>query len=348
MKVLFFSDSEPSSSSLEYCCGQIARELNKQSIEASVYASWNRRVLPSSIPIPDIKSYLPVLGKQDVLVLHRHGNPLALLAVAIAKARGTRVIYSLDDSLFAHEASRHKILHTLWYSALPQIMLACDTVIVGSHYLAEYARRHNDDVRLIPSAIDTSIFYPRPQEQTTSKFVIGWMGLGTYHVDNLKLLVEPLATLSSTIPIKLKLVSSLGSREIHRMFEHIHTLEVDYGLPYQVPLASVAEQMAEFDISVAPLQDSPFSRGRCASKALCSMAMGIPVVASAIGEHNHIITEGSNGFLAHNTQEWIEKLSLLIESEQLRSRIGQAGLKSMQSYTLTACVQAWRNLLDGN
>ncbi len=97
--------------------------------------------------------------------------------------------------------------------------------------------------------------------------------------------------------------------------------------------------MYDFDISVMPLVDNDLSRGKCAMKILESMAMGIPVVASDVGENKYIIEDGVNGFLASNTEDWVRKLEILIRDESLRKRMGEAGLKTIQEkgYALEAC-----------
>ena len=57
---------------------------------------------------------------------------------------------------------------------------------------------------------------------------------------------------------------------------------------------------------------------------------GDPCCHVAGGCQPEIITDGVNGFLAGDDNEWIKKLSLLIESESLRKTIGAAGRKTVQ------------------
>lgn len=55
------------------------------------------------------------------------------------------------------------------------------------------------------------------------------------------------------------------------------------------------------------------------------MAVGIPAVCSPVGVNFDIIQNGVNGFLAFNDADWFNKLSLLIEDQNLRIKLGQAG-----------------------
>jgi len=113
------------------------------------------------------------------------------------------------------------------------------------------------------------------------------------------------------------------------------------GWSHMVGLREVTELMSEFDISVAPLRKDTFSEGKCSMKILESMAMGIPVVASAVGENNYVITDGVNGYLATTSEEWIRKLEMLIQDQSLRKKIGQKGLETVKEkgYTLEQCAK---------
>ena len=343
MNILFFADTEYWATSTNHRGFLVSRELRKYGIKLDICAGRVEHRLSYSLPVPNFISYVSVavrLRSYDVLFLHRQGNLFAYLILLLYKLCGKKVVYDFDDALYVHEASRHVTLHRVWYHCLPSIIKKCDMVTVGSHFLVEYARGINKNVYLIPTPVDTAIFHPLNKASRTQKEItIGWMGLANFHVENLRLLVEPLAELSRRHPIKLKLVSALGVEEVKRMFQGIKTLSVDYGLDHVVDLREVPELMSDFDISVAPLRSDTFSKGKCAMKALESMAMGIPVVASAVGEHNYLISDGINGFLATTSEEWTKKLEMLIQDEALRTKIGQNGLETIRQkgYTLEEC-----------
>ena len=60
-------------------------------------------------------------------------------------------------------------------------------------------------------------------------------------------------------------------------------------------------------------------------KALQFMAMGIPTICSPVGVNSQIIQDNQNGFIAATEDEWIEKLTRLLRSAELRQRLGHAG-----------------------
>ena len=83
------------------------------------------------------------------------------------------------------------------------------------------------------------------------------------------------------------------------------------------------------DIGIMPLPDDQWSKGKCGFKALQYMALGIPAVASRVGVNKKIIDNGQNGFLCSTDEEWLAALTLLIEDQALRKKMGALGRKKV-------------------
>ncbi|HYG25777.1 MAG TPA: glycosyltransferase family 4 protein, partial [Caulobacteraceae bacterium] len=95
------------------------------------------------------------------------------------------------------------------------------------------------------------------------------------------------------------------------------------------------EALADLDIGVMPLADSPWERGKCGYKLIQYMAMGLPVVASPVGVNTTIVRHGENGFLAANDDEWRTHLRALASDPQLRETMGRAGRRMVEeTYSL--------------
>ena len=93
------------------------------------------------------------------------------------------------------------------------------------------------------------------------------------------------------------------------------------------------------DVGVMPLENNDWSRSKGGYKILLYMSMGVACVASPIGINSEIIKDGINGYLADTPEEWLEKLSLLIEDYPLRQRLGEEGRKAAEklySYNVQA------------
>ena len=99
-------------------------------------------------------------------------------------------------------------------------------------------------------------------------------------------------------------------------------------------------------IGIMPLDDSPWARGKCGYKLIQYMACGLPVVASPTGVNSEIVEHGVNGFLASSEDEWREALAKLLNSAELRRKMGDAGrLKVERQYSLQACAPKIAELL---
>jgi glycosyltransferase involved in cell wall biosynthesis len=90
-----------------------------------------------------------------------------------------------------------------------------------------------------------------------------------------------------------------------------------------------------------PLPEDRWSRGKCGMKALQYMGLAIPTVCSPVGVNSAIIRDGENGMLAATEDEWVEKLTLLLRSKELRERLGRAGRETVEA-RYSAAVQAPR------
>ena len=111
--------------------------------------------------------------------------------------------------------------------------------------------------------------------------------------------------------------------------------------------ATELDDLSEIDIGIMPLPDEDWARGKCGLKALQYMALEIPTVCSPVGVNTEIIEDGVNGFLAKNEKEWIEKLSLLIENQELRGKTGCAGRKTVEErYSVKANASKYLDILQ--
>ena len=84
---------------------------------------------------------------------------------------GRPSVFDLDDAPgTVHESPEQE-------RRVAQMMRLASAVTVGSHALHDFAIRHNDNVRLIPSAVDTDVFKPRAKAHA-APVTIGWIGNG--------------------------------------------------------------------------------------------------------------------------------------------------------------------------
>jgi glycosyltransferase involved in cell wall biosynthesis len=107
------------------------------------------------------------------------------------------------------------------------------------------------------------------------------------------------------------------------------------------------EDLISFDIGLMPLNDDLWSRGKCGLKIIQYLSVGVPVVCTPVGINSDIIKDGENGFWATNKQEWVDRLSILIQNRELRYQMGIKGIKTVeQEYSLAVTSEKFFHVLQ--
>ena len=64
-------------------------------------------------------------------------------------------------------------------------------------------------------------------------------------------------------------------------------------------------QLQSAILGIMPVPDTPFARGKCGFKIIQYFAVGIPAVASDVGENRFIVSDGRNGYLIQDVADWV-------------------------------------------
>ena len=234
--------------------------------------------------------------------------------------QGVPMVFDFDDAIFVsyRSPSNGYLSYLKFASKTRSICRMASHVMVGNPYLAEYARQVNDRVTVIPTTIDTEKYRVPPRKESSGPPVIGWTG--SYST------VQHLDTLRGALK-KLAATESFRLRVIGTPTYECAPINVE---AMQWRADTELDDLAAIDIGVMPLPDDKWSKGKCGLKALQFMAMGIPTVCSPVGVNTEIIQDDQNGFLASTEDEWVDKLSRLLRSRELRERLGQAGRATVE------------------
>jgi glycosyltransferase involved in cell wall biosynthesis len=242
---------------------------------------------------------------------------------------GVPIVFDFDDAVFERYVSPSNGCVSLIKcpGKIRTICRIASHVMAGNPYLESYARQVNAHVTMVPTTIETSVYTvgaPRPAADVP---VVGWSGSYStvQHLDGLR---TALVTLAGARGFRLRVIG---------------TPRLDLpGVDVEASAwraATEVEDLRAIDIGVMPLPDDRWSRGKCGLKALQYMALGIPVVCSPVGVNRDIIQHGQNGLLAATDEEWVGCLTSLLESAELRTRLGLAGRATVEQ-RYSAQVQA--------
>lgn len=236
------------------------------------------------------------------------------------KRSGVPIVFDFDDAIFvSYKSPSNGYLSYLKFPVkTAEICRMATHIMAGNQYLADYAVKHNPNVTIIPSTLDTEKYVPR-ERPTNSKLTIGWSGSYStvQHLDTIRGVLQELA---KTEDFQLRVVGPAT----------YDLLGVNTTV---MPWHAVSEvsDLQEIDIGLMPLPDDKWTRGKCGFKALQYMALGIPAICSPVGVNSTIIKDGENGFLADGAAQWIEKISMLLRSVELRQKLGAAGRTTVEN-----------------
>ena len=231
-----------------------------------------------------------------------------------------RVVYDFGDALWLwgeNQDEFHDVLENV------------DAVTTDNDVTADYVRRYNPNCTVIPDAPVLDAFDKKRAElsnKQNDRITIGWIGSpGTTY--NLYLIWDALEDLFARHPeLHLRLVGTGNNMGFVPPFE-----KVRYSYRPSYSQAEMVEEVFGMDIGLFPLQNVERSRTRGVFKATNYMSGEAVVVASPVGQCADFIKDGVNGMLAGSTQEWIDKLEMLISDAELRRRLAQNGLETVRS-----------------
>lgn len=259
-------------------------------------------------------------GKYDFVFVQREAFMLGSVFFERLFARKTKMVFDFDDAIWLHFVSDgNKSLSFLKdASKTAKLITLADLVFAGNSYLADYSKQFNSNTKLVPTVVDTE-HYQRIPQAPNDKICIGWSGS------------------FSTIPYfeyALPALKQLKEKYKDKIYFKVigdpqyYNKELDIQGVAWSPQTEVAE-LSEIEIGIMPLPNDEWTKGKCALKGLLYLSMGQAAVLSNVGVNSEIIVDGENGFLASNTEDWVDKLSILIDNKALREEMGQKGRQTV-------------------
>jgi len=257
-----------------------------------------------------IKDILKV-ANYDLYVFEHQAFPyFPVFLEKLAKRINPSMLLEFDDAIFLTPLHGRKI---------PKLIAMSRHVIVGNNYLKDYAMKFNSHVSVIPTVVDTERYRTKQDYRTRREVNIGWVGLA-YNLPYVQRLEGTFHKLMAEVDdFIITVICSKGLK-----MDGVQTVFKPWNYDDE------AKDIGTFDIGIMPLSDDEWAKGKCGLKVLQYMACGVPVVASPVGVNQDIIKDGKNGFLASSYTEWLEKLILLVQNEELRRKFGRKGRETVE------------------
>jgi glycosyltransferase involved in cell wall biosynthesis len=226
-----------------------------------------------------------------------------------------KLVFDFDDAIWHLDISEANKKFS-WLKnpgKTAKIISYADLVIAGNRYLADYAKHHSDNVVIIPTTIDTDEYQRLDIPKNNDTITIGWSGSLT-----------TMKHFNYAVPFLKELKEKYGNKIEIKAIGDANYENKELGVKgIAWTKENELKELSSFDIGIMPLPDDEWAKGKCGLKGLQYMALEIPTVMSPVGVNTEIINDGVNGFLAGGVEEWVEKISRLVESKEFHDKMGK-------------------------
>lgn len=279
-----------------------------------------------SISEEEMQERIKYFSDYDMVWNSYYTNPFIHTFTMIAQEKTkTKFVMDVDDNVFDIDPLNpiHISMEKKYLEYLKAITVDAKYITTTTEKLAKILRKQRyyrdpESVIVIPNMISIRDYIPGDYDNK-DKIVIGYAGGASHYGDLHKTgMIDALAKVMHEH--KNVYVKSAG------MF-------IDKYLPkarYEFVSGQKDKEgwfkfytELNFDIGLAPLEDTPFTRSKSNIKWQEYSLKSIPTIASNIGPYKDTINHGSDGYLVENTYEsWYKALKLLVENVSLRKKIG--------------------------
>jgi len=254
----------------------------------------------------------------------------------LIRALSKRLVYDWDDALWTRPGKPYS-----WWTQqkinarLHWWLKNADTVLCPNDYLANYTRKFNKNVVIVPMSLNLEVFKRKTPRANDGQFVLGWTG-APGNLPFLKVMEEPVGRFLQKYPqAKLKI---LGEKkpDLKIPFEHVRWESAD----------TQNDFVDSIDVGLLPLPaNDPYIPGKSPIKSLFYMSRGIPVVGN-MGEGGGAEIAKNGGCLSVKTsQEWFEALESLLNKEFYLKKSQEALANVRQHHDIKKVFFTWKEAL---
>jgi hypothetical protein len=232
------------------------------------------------------------------------------------------------------------------------LLKQCDWVVAGSAGQADSFRNYAKGVSVITDAILDI------DSQYTANYVdrkpcrLIWFG-NVESLHGLTSIQPTLDELAQTGDYKLHLITSTETKFglVGRRPRNVSEFMARQQIPcvfHPWSLLTCARDLTGGDMALVPVEPGPnYNWHKPAGRVLLAMALGLPVVASAIPAYESVIDQGRTGYIAHTPDDWVAFIEQLARSPAQRQSIGLAARQfSLRNYGEQCFTQRYGDVIQ--
>lgn len=263
-----------------------------------------------------------------------------------AQKHGKKVVIDIDDNYL--DVPQSNLLYERFKEGkkerafLSTILSFADVITTSTLPLKQRIHSHikktqglDKKVVIIPNYNDIKDWDFTPAEKHTDKIVIGYTGSNS-HYDDLRLIMPSMSKLMNKYEnVHFELIGSVPKDKVKEYFGGVGFTDSSLNRIGIQPATSIFKDYPKYlasmkwDIGLAPLVDSEFTRSKSHIKWLEYSMYNIPTIASRVYPYfmdiqgKKTIEDGVTGLLV-KPNDWFESLEKMVLNKELRERLGKS------------------------
>ena len=276
-------------------------------------------------------------------LIHRILPAHFLFLLLLIKLRKTKILWDFDDQIISlREISRR---------GFDKFSLIADIIIIGNRLLKNLVKDvyRNKEIIYMPTTdgdmygLVTEKTLSQREKEMASEIKIVWVGTFS-GLDNLIKIMPAFEMFGMDLAhnnkrLKLSIVcdSPLNYCAKHFILDNVK---------WERQVA--VKKMLEAHIGIMPLENSEITRGKCGFKLIQYLSVGLPIIGSAVGMNNEVISEDVGCSLQRlDPNLWRESFSKITSNvEEWRHYCRNSLNRWVKYYSYDANFITWKSIID--
>ena len=300
-----------------------------------------------SFTIEASRDHLRDIASAAVVLIWRSPWSDALAEIVrVVRESGGKIIYDVDDLMFLPELARADIIDGIrsqnfdadavatMFSNVRQAMLAADICTCPTTEIAVRIRAYQKPAVVLPNGFDEEVHrrsrlaLRQWRAQGDKELVrIGYAAGSRTHQKDFAIVADAIVrVLRERRNCQLVLFRS-ETEPLIDVQEYPSLDSVADQIEWRLlrPLQELPEELARFDINLAPLEvGNPFCEAKSELKFFEAALVDVCTIASPTGPFRRCIRDGETGLLATTPEDWYRRLIELVDNPGRRQKIGHA------------------------
>ncbi len=220
----------------------------------------------------------------------------------------------------------------------------CSIISVGSEELMKYCKTFNKNVYILTSPVTEHNIVKKERNEIMN---IGWVGdFGNgnnktkdfSHKKSMYNILFPVLKLIDK-PIKVTLIGIKNEMDIPLIYNYFKkNKNIEISILKNLIWDKddwVYDEISKFDIGVSPMTNHLFNRSKSAFKAKQYLSVGVPTIASDVGENNKFVLNNENGIVCKTNEDFKNAIDVFLNMNDAEyTKFSINSIKHKDDYTM--------------